>query len=306
MKKFLPFCLLLISIKVHAQTCSTDTVSCNVSLQSIIGTDTTVNTKTEYPSAYGNWYTSAKHQFLYLASELHDAGMITACKIDQIDFNVSAVYGTTLYHNYTINMGCTSLSSLNNWTDSTENVYTPKNHTITIGWNSHPLDLSYEWDGVSNLIVDICFYEGPGIHYTYNSCTQYSTTLFSSCLYAATDAYNICQDYHLITPNVVYTRPNIRLHSCAIATTTSSNNLDGDDFKAFVFPNPSNGNFEIAGPAQIYMIEIYDQTGEKIYYNEAQGTISVLLNAKLKGIYFYRIYCAATQKIYTGKIMVID
>ena len=304
MRKILLFCLLLGNLQAFSQICSVDTIPCNTSLQSIIGNDTTTNFKTNYPSPYGNWYTSARHQFLYTAAELHAAGMNTACKIDQVDFNISETYGITLYHNYTINMGCTSVSSLSTWIDSTCNVYTPKNYTISTGWNSHPLDFAYEWDGISNLVVDICFYEGPGIHYTYNSSSPYTTTSFPSCLYINSDSYNLCQSSDSLFSFVMNMRPNIRLHSCAI--TTSLQNLNPDDFKPSVFPNPSNGNFEILGPDQTYTIEIYDLKGEKVYYDAGIGTKSVLLNRKEKGIYFYKIYCADRQKIYTGKIILIN
>ncbi|MCX6294591.1 MAG: hypothetical protein NTX97_00765, partial [Bacteroidetes bacterium] len=76
-----------------------------------VGTGTTANTSTTWPAIFGNWYTSEKHQMLFTAAELNAAG-ITGGKIDQLDFNVTMINGITAYHQFTVKMGCTSLSAL--------------------------------------------------------------------------------------------------------------------------------------------------------------------------------------------------
>ncbi len=195
--------------------CGTSPVVCSAALTATIGTATTENTSTTWPAPYGNWYTSAKHQFLFRATELNAMG-ITGGKIDQLDFNVTQIFGITTYHEFTINMGCTNTTSLSNWISGLSNVYIPKTYNVVAGWNAHPFDLAYEWDGVSNLVVEICFTEGPGTfgyaNYTQSCVSPYTTTSFTSCLYKYSDSGPQCPD--LGTPITSNDRTNTRFYYC--------------------------------------------------------------------------------------------
>ena len=78
-----------------------------------IGTGTTYNSTTAYPSPYTNYYGGTKHQMLILASELTAAGM-AAGSINSISFYVKSVgssfSGSLL--NFQINMKNTSTTAL--------------------------------------------------------------------------------------------------------------------------------------------------------------------------------------------------
>lgn len=191
--------------------CGTSSVGCSAALTAVAGTGTAANSTTSFPAPYGNWYTSAKHQFLFRASELNALG-ITGGKIDQLDFNVTQINGITTYHDYSISMGCTDQSSLSGWVGSLSNVYTPKPVNVSTGWNSHPFDLTYEWDGSSNLVVEICFAEPGTFNYTNNCISPYTTTAFTSALYYVTDLNPACAD--MSTPTTSNNRPNTRFHYC--------------------------------------------------------------------------------------------
>ena len=195
--------------------CGISASGCAATTSAIVGTGTATNSSTDWPAPYGNWYTAAKHQFLFTATELNAAG-ITGGKINQIDFNVLAINGITLYHEYTIKMGCTNATNLSAWESGLFTVYTPKNHTVTTGWNAHLFDSAFEWDGVSNVIVEICFDETPGPNYTYNCETQYTTTSFISSLYDYSDIDPACPN---IIPTFAFTqssnRPNVKFHFCS-------------------------------------------------------------------------------------------
>ena len=60
-----------------------------------IGTGTTQNSSTSYPSPYGNWWSGTKHQMLILASELSAAGA-SAGSISALGFSVAAPNGVPL------------------------------------------------------------------------------------------------------------------------------------------------------------------------------------------------------------------
>jgi gliding motility-associated-like protein len=199
--------------------CGTNPVGCAATLMAQVGAGVATNTPTSWPAPYANWYTSGKHQMLFLASELNAAG-ISGGKIDQIDFDVIAINGISLYHNYTINMGCTNLTALTTWVTGLSNVYTPKNFTVTVGWNAHNFDMAYEWDGISNLVVEICFNEGPPYpNYTQSCTSPYTTTPFVSCLYNYSDSSPMCPD--LGSATAISNRPNIRFYYCGAAPDSS-------------------------------------------------------------------------------------
>ena len=57
-----------------------------------IGDGTIINGNTEYPAPYGNWYWGARHQLLFLASELQAAGLTTG-PITSLGFDVAQTSG---------------------------------------------------------------------------------------------------------------------------------------------------------------------------------------------------------------------
>ncbi|MBP7477076.1 MAG: gliding motility-associated C-terminal domain-containing protein [Chitinophagales bacterium] len=103
--------------------------------------------------------TDGRTQMLYLASELKGAGL-KAGLIDQISFLVMSKGSTTGYAGLTIKMACTGLNTFSTavFQPSTNFHQVYKNDYITtIGENFFKLDDPYEWDGTSNIIVEICF-----------------------------------------------------------------------------------------------------------------------------------------------------
>jgi hypothetical protein len=62
-----------------------------------IGFDGILNNTTDYPAPYGNWYWGARHQIIFLASELTAAGLSPG-PINNIAFNVASTNGE--FYNY--------------------------------------------------------------------------------------------------------------------------------------------------------------------------------------------------------------
>jgi gliding motility-associated-like protein len=198
-------------------TCGVTSTLCAGTVAATIGVQTGSNTSTTWPAIFGNWYTSEKHQMLFRASELLAAG-ITAGKIDQIDIPVTAINGITAYHQFTIKMGCTSLNALGStWESGLFQVFGPATVNIVVGANTCTFTNAFEWDGVSNIIVEICSTEGPGpgsySNYTNSSISPYSSTPFVSCLYSYTDQNDMCPDQQNFI-SAVTDRPIITFHYC--------------------------------------------------------------------------------------------
>lgn len=75
-----------------------------------IGFGTIQNSGTDYPAPYGNWYWSARHQFLFRADELISAGL-TAGPISSISFQVAGTSGE-FYDYISLSMNLTTLNEL--------------------------------------------------------------------------------------------------------------------------------------------------------------------------------------------------
>ncbi len=191
-----------------------------------IGTGVLTNSSTSYPTPYGNYWTSGHTQFLYLASELTAAGM-TAGAIDKIAFNVSATNGMGSLVTYNIGMASTALTTLSTTTVPTTTYYSASNYTLSgTGWITTPFSSSFTWNGTSNIIVDVCWYNCPS-----GACTNYTS---NGSVYQTATAYNSANALYsdgIASPcggtSVSYTytqRPNVQFtRNCAVIANPTNN-----------------------------------------------------------------------------------
>ncbi len=122
------------------------------------------STSRAHPVVYGSNFRSGKYQFIYQASDLKARGM-EAGPISSIAWEITQILGApgspqyTPFNGFTIKMGCTSQSELlsRNFVTGLYEVFSPKAVLPTLGWNQHQFDQAYVWDGVSNLIVEVCW-----------------------------------------------------------------------------------------------------------------------------------------------------
>lgn len=231
-------------------TCGINPVGCTAALMGTVGTGSNPNSTTSYPAPYGNWFTTVKQQFLYTAAELNAAG-ITGGKIDQIDFNVNSINGITQYHFYTIRMGCTNLSTFSSFPSAFETglftVFPSTTYNITTGWNAHPFTGAFEWDGISNIIIEVCFNElNPGSNWSNNSITGADNTSYISTLYSTSDGTDQCSTG---TPSILTANahPQIRFHYCGSAPNTTNFTYEWTPNPLVATPSASNTEAAILG-----------------------------------------------------------
>jgi hypothetical protein len=172
-----------------------------------IGAGTVQNSATTYPAPYGNWYWGARHQFLILASDLAAYGL-TAGNITGLTFDVVTATGTPLT-NFEIQMAPSALTSLAAFeTTGFTVVYPATTFTPVAGINSHVFTAPFNWDGVSNIIVQTCFNNGS---FTDNDVVNQTTTPYVSCVYYREDNTGVCAS-PLLTgtasqiPNMIFTK----------------------------------------------------------------------------------------------------
>ena len=189
--------------------------SCNSQDSTIkIGNINGSNGQFNYPAPFGHYYKNAKHQFLYRANELQMAGL-NAGKITEIAWEaLSQNSATSIFYDYTIKMGCTNQNILNNWITGLTTVFNPQNISPIIGVNNFQLTSAYEWDGISNLIIEICFNNLNNGAYTYNWSSPYQLTPFSSVLYFRSDITQACS-YTGSPTGIENKRPITYFKSCS-------------------------------------------------------------------------------------------
>ncbi len=220
-----------------------------------------------YPSPYGNYYKSARHQFLIHASEL--AGLIgSGGQISSLAMQVGNNNGGSTCTNFTIRMGCVdnSIDSLTGYvSDNYLTTVYVANWTSVTNWNIHVLQTPYNWDGQSNLVIDVCF--ANTTNGSPNAKMRYTTTPYRSvwCTYS-NDPGGQCgfTGVQLNGPPTYasyFQRPNFQFNVCT--TPLSNANLLWTPSTGPNAPNPINKDTTIAYPqAQTtYTVTLYDTNG---------------------------------------------
>ncbi|MBP8034046.1 MAG: gliding motility-associated C-terminal domain-containing protein [Bacteroidia bacterium] len=183
-----------------------------------VGNATTDGSNNNY-SPYGGLWESQKNQFLFRASELLAAG-ITPGKISSLALNVTNTNGNaTSFANFTIKLKCVSYNVLSTTTmDNTGlvQVFNPTTINATTGWNTYNFAQAYDWDGTSNLLVDICFFNP---NWDGNLSVQYSNPGYVASKYINTDGIDQCP--LTAVDGSGNERPNIRFGNCGASNPAS-------------------------------------------------------------------------------------
>ena len=199
----------------------------------------TANTSYDYPTPYGNFYTYAKHQFLIRKAELNAAG-ITAGKISSLAFNIVNMNASiTNYPNFSIKMGCSNLSTMPTvsfssatpWITGLTSVYSVASQPISLGWVTHNFSQSYVWDGISNIVVEVCFGMNSSSTWIQNASVQLKQMSYNATILYREDGSPVCSGPQLpnnsgAMVNGAQMLPNMRFGYCGAAIPASSYTVD--------------------------------------------------------------------------------
>lgn len=128
-----------------------------------IGTLQSTTSVAAYPSPYNVTKKNVKEQYVITANELiaagHGAGAISSVSF-YLD-TLAAQDSSVTFNTFTISMGTMENATFGNNTDWAQvtDVYNSTNFTLTRsheGWQTQRLQTPYEWDGVSNLVIQVC------------------------------------------------------------------------------------------------------------------------------------------------------
>lgn len=214
-----------------------DTVKATGSLRNDVmyqlGTGTST-TATNGNTPYNRTWEGSRTQWIIRASELTALGA-SAGPIKYLAFNVTTTgSGTNHQKNFTIKMGHTAQTTMGTaWATTTGNmvqVYGPV--TVTnppTGWNTYTFSCPFDWDGTSNIVLDIC--HDNDINNTCASCfspnatVQYTTLTYNAVYSNFSDNAQRCGTSGGTTTGYTATRrPNIRFGFYPLASNTAGIN----------------------------------------------------------------------------------
>jgi len=165
-------------------------------------------------------YQKAKSQYIYLASELTDAGF-SAGDITALGFNVLTKTSTNPYSSLNIAIKTTTNSSFagTSFENGATNVYTNASYSTTSGMNTFTFSSPFAWDGTSNILVEIC-YNGTTAPGGAGDYVATSSTIDAKGLWnRATNGSgcNLNGQYNSVT-GPIYLRPDITFTGNVVGT----------------------------------------------------------------------------------------
>jgi len=255
-----------------------------------IGTGTS---SSNYP--FTTYWMDGRTQMLYLASEMVVTNSPnSSANISRIGFNVIS-NSTQIMNGYTIKMQNTSATTLTGWVTNNFTTHFSGNYAVPgTGWQYVDLTTPFYWDGISNVLIEICF-----DNTSYTSYSPVNATSVASRTWGYyTDNSTGCTMTGGATQSL---RPNISLvMTGATEVQNITNTIPTKYALAQNYPNPFNPvsriNFDI--PKQgLVMMKVYDILGREVktLVNEikAPGSYSVDFNGTelSSGVYFYKLEC---------------
>jgi len=224
-------------------SCGINTVGCN-GIDKIDSVGVGYNVQTGSPTSnvtiYGNYFRSTRMQILYTAAEL-TAVYGGGGTIKSLAWQIGTFNSNASLQDFTIRMKCVSpsVTTLTAWETGLVQVYkAPLSngtslYTPVTGWNNHNLDNFYDWDGVSNLVIEICFFN-PGTFNNFNNMMVF-TTVNNSVIYSRANSDQCSINAAVTSSNQ---RPKLRMRLCQ------------PDYANFVTAwTPSSGTNSVSNPA---------------------------------------------------------
>lgn len=210
------------------------------------------NSPTQYPTIFGHYSASSRHQFLYLNNEFTTRGQIQA-----LSFYIAQIYTQNdSLTNFEIKIGCTNDTSLTAWQNGLVTVFNSKTvHFSGTGWQTFNLDYPYNWNGTTNLVIEVCSNTPiPGL----NAKMQVTPTPFHATYYSK-GIYSQCG--FTGTPSNAYLRPNTIFKFCRKSLSSGSAVWYPTSGVNAVVPSGSTNATVYPETSQTFQITVLDSNG---------------------------------------------
>ncbi|MBS1783308.1 MAG: gliding motility-associated C-terminal domain-containing protein [Bacteroidetes bacterium] len=197
------------SLPLQAVNCGTDFSSCsgNNKIAFVGGKDSLSDANTPF---FGS-ASDQRVQYLFTGNELKEMGLKPGL-ISQLQWKILQKNSTQPFANLSIKMGCSGLSGLgSNFIPALTTVFTSNTFNTIIGWNSFILNTPYNWNGISNLIIEVCY---DNISGSGNDFVAHSITPFISVLRSTSTSVSGCAISSGAVTFFRNLRPKIRFNIC--------------------------------------------------------------------------------------------
>lgn len=236
-------------VPVNAVPCGLSTMNNCASAPTTVtlgaGNDVTT-TITPFNANYSNGRTMMR----YTAASLQAAFGIAAgtpYKISSMAYNITTKNSYLPHYNMTIKVSCINknLPMPANFIGGLSTVYGPTNYTTTAGWNTFAFTNAYDWDGSSDLLVEICF----GSAISSASDVVAKTAQAGNCVVWAGNIAGIAGcTQNAAAPNTFGTSnllPNARFTGCPIQINAGNYNFFWSSIPPSVIPNNTNSTINV-------------------------------------------------------------
>jgi hypothetical protein len=137
------------------RVCTTTTTTTTGAGVAQVGTATTTTT-TSGESPFSTFYHDQRTQYVFTAAELTAAGLLPG-NITAIAFNITSV-GSPAMANFNVRMGHTANANAQSpWITGLTLVRSINPWNPTTGWQTLALTTAFNWNGTSNLAIELCF-----------------------------------------------------------------------------------------------------------------------------------------------------
>jgi hypothetical protein len=220
---------------------TTSSASSGTSSSLTVGTGTSTMV-----APYGTYYMDEKSQFLVTKSELIAAGYTSGnSSIKALAFNVFSA-SSQVMNGFTIKMRHTTAASYSSGSylsnSSMTTVYSG-NQTVVTGWNTHTFSTPFVYNGVDNLLIEVCWNNS-----TYTTDTKvYSTTLSTNNTIMKQQDLSAGGICGITTGTMTTSRPNMRftMGSSANAREISQEEALAATQTFNLFPNPASSQITL-------------------------------------------------------------
>lgn len=135
-------------------------------------------TSSTYPNPFYSLWSNTHNQYLITAAELSAAGL-SAGKISSLAFRITS--GTMTMQDFSVKMGHTNATNMSAFlAPAFTTVYTATSQTPVIGVNTLNFNTPFQWDGTSNVVIEICHGNAS------SSTTMSSTAVVDNTPYVST------------------------------------------------------------------------------------------------------------------------
>lgn len=235
-------------------------------------------------------------QIIYRAAELRAAGL-KAGYINSVAFDLARTNedgAGNAYPSFSVGIGCTNATQFGTSNDEPPltgltDVFTRSSFTINNGWTVINFDRSYVWDGVSNIVVSVCWYQPDGQTGNFSAKTTNTNVGYNAVLLHTSNFSNGNCVIEFPTSQTS-SRPNTRFGLC---TAVPSGNIKFVWTPTAGLDNPGIFNpISTPGATTTYTVQVYDlahpqcavsDTANVIVKPAAVPTISVVKNKYCQG-----------------------